>query len=447
MTRSQSDVSEFMKIAIPVGVEAAIQRVFMIVEQIMVAYIGIGCVALAGVVNNLLYMTLVVLLPIGAGFSILIAQVRGQGNFDGVKTLAIASIVATTGISSLLSLLGWLFNVQLLKLFGVNDIPGATEFLGVLLVGGPMMIVGSVISNILRVEGRAKLPMAVTTSSLAVANCLTALAVYSNATDPQRMFAVGLAILAGYSVRLGLLVYLLWCHMGFSVAELSGNAALPSYMKRGFAIALPMSASKLVWICGLASFTAVFAQEGVELLAVSQIVIAVQSAFIMLASGVPVAANSLVGNAVGAGIATLASDRARKVIVISAVFSIILVIIMVASLPILPTIYGGLSEIQVWQLNACGIIAALSIPIIVLNMAIGSGIVASGGDTRFLFYIDAVATLLVGLPVALLLWHLTDLGISAVFMGRAVEETVRLTLTTLRYKTGRWNLSPVSMAS
>jgi Na+-driven multidrug efflux pump len=72
-------------------------------------------------------------------------------------------------------------------------------------------------------------------------------------------------------------------------------------------------------------------------------------------------------------------------------------------------------------------------PLKVSNMTL-FGILASGGDTKFLLISDLITVFLVGLPLAYVLAFNLGLGFWGVFLGRLLgEETVRIGMFLWRY--------------
>jgi Na+-driven multidrug efflux pump len=73
-----------------------------------------------------------------------------------------------------------------------------------------------------------------------------------------------------------------------------------------------------------------------------------------------------------------------------------------------------------------------------LSSVLGNGVLASGGDTRFILLGNLAGTYLIGLPAAVGLGLFTGLGFFGVFTGKVFEEGVKATCFLLRFLKYPW---------
>jgi len=73
-----------------------------------------------------------------------------------------------------------------------------------------------------------------------------------------------------------------------------------------------------------------------------------------------------------------------------------------------------------------------------LSSVLGNGVLASGGDTRFILLGNLAGTYAVGLPAAIGLGLFTGLGFFGVFSAKALEECVKATCFLIRFLKYRW---------
>jgi Na+-driven multidrug efflux pump len=81
---------------------------------------------------------------------------------------------------------------------------------------------------------------------------------------------------------------------------------------------------------------------------------------------------------------------------------------------------------------------AISLPIRSLNLILLIGILRSGGDTRYAFFIDAGVIWSIGVPLALLGGFVFDLPIYWVYSIIMTEEVVKLCLGLYRFFSNKW---------
>jgi Na+-driven multidrug efflux pump len=105
---------------------------------------------------------------------------------------------------------------------------------------------------------------------------------------------------------------------------------------------------------------------------------------------------------------------------------------------LLPLIYPRVGR-DVLQVAFWGaIIVALVQPAKVLNSYLGSGLLPSGGDTKFVLLTHVISSYLIGLPVAGIFGLALKIGAWTVFASRGLEETVKAVMLILRARTGNW---------
>ncbi|MNO59899.1 hypothetical protein D3C76_504960 [compost metagenome] len=72
------------------------------------------------------------------------------------------------------------------------------------------------------------------------------------------------------------------------------------------------------------------------------------------------------------------------------------------------------------------------------NMIIAGGILQSGGDSKFVFIMEASTTWLLGVPLGLLLSWGWKQPLPWVYFLLSLEEAVRLVIGYLRFRRGKW---------
>jgi Na+-driven multidrug efflux pump len=104
----------------------------------------------------------------------------------------------------------------------------------------------------------------------------------------------------------------------------------------------------------------------------------------------------------------------------------------------LPTLYPKVGR-EVLQLAFGGVLLmALIQPAKIVSSVLGNGVLASGGDTRFLLIGNLAGTYAVGLPAAAGLGLLFKFGFFGVFAGKILEEVVKAGCFFFRFRSTRW---------
>jgi Na+-driven multidrug efflux pump len=77
-------------------------------------------------------------------------------------------------------------------------------------------------------------------------------------------------------------------------------------------------------------------------------------------------------------------------------------------------------------------------PAKVINNILGTGILPSGGDTRFVLFSHVVSSYTLGVPAAWICGIIAKLGAPMVFGSRALEEVAKSVILFVRYRTASW---------
>lgn len=183
------------------------------------------------------------------------------------------------------------------------------------------------------------------------------------------------------------------------------------------------------------SAAAVAARFGVAAVAAHQLVLQLWEFLSLLLDSLAIAAQALVGAALGAGSVRVASVVARRVTVVSVVVALAIAIAFALGAGVIPRIFttddGVLDEVGVawWFFVAM-------IPIAGVVFAL-DGVLLGSGDAAFLRTATLLAALVGFLP---LIWAslVFDWGLAGIWTGLVVFMVLRLGAVVARIRSGRW---------
>ena len=97
----------------------------------------------------------------GIGGTSLISRMLGEGNSDKAKNTSSFCFWTGLSIGIFAMILIWIFVTPICRVIGASDDPldYATQYLRIVAIGIPFLIVGNSFSNIIRAEGHAKTAM------------------------------------------------------------------------------------------------------------------------------------------------------------------------------------------------------------------------------------------------------------------------------------------------
>jgi Na+-driven multidrug efflux pump len=215
-------------------------------------------------------------------------------------------------------------------------------------------------------------------------------------------------------------------------------SSITTISRRLFEVTYPLALSELLWGASAFAYTIVFTRLGTAALASSQIVMAVENLFIAIASGLAPAAIAIIGQSIGAGSIRSAKDNAGRVLKLGFLTGLVLMALLIGTSFLLPFFYPKVEK-NVLQVAFWGIVIAASVqPAKVVNSVLGTGILPSGGDTKFVLAGSLTASYLFGIPAAVAFGIYAGLNAPAVFGARALEEVIKATVFLFRFGTPAW---------
>jgi len=183
------------------------------------------------------------------------------------------------------------------------------------------------------------------------------------------------------------------------------------------------------------SATAVAARFGVAAIGAHQIVLQLWFFSALVLDAVAIAAQSLIGAALGGGDETLARDIARRVTIAGGISGVLLAVLAAAGSGLVPTwftpdpaVHDQAAVVWPWfiaLLPLAGVVYALD------------GVLIGAGDVRYLRNVTLAAALGGFLPA---IWaaYALDLGLGGVWAGLGVFTLVRLATLLWRLRSSRW---------
>jgi putative MATE family efflux protein len=187
-------------------------------------------------------------------------------------------------------------------------------------------------------------------------------------------------------------------------------------------------------VCWL-SATAVAARFGVASVGAHQIALQLWFFAALALDAVAIAAQSLVGAALGASDDRVAREVARRVTVVGGVAGVAFAVLAAAGAGVIPSLFTGDQAVRdqaavVWPwfvglLPFAGVVYALD------------GVLIGAGDVAFLRNVTIVAALAGFLP-AIWLAYALDLGLGGVWAGLGLFTMVRFVMLIARWRSARW---------
>ncbi len=202
-----------------------------------------------------------------------------------------------------------------------------------------------------------------------------------------------------------------------------------------FKITYPIALSEMLWGTSAFVYVVIFTRISTEALASSQIVTTIENLFTV---GLAPAAVATVGQALGTDATRNAQQQAKRVLRAAIVAGFIFTVILLGVSFLLPPLYPRVDK-SVLNLAFWGILIVAAVqPAKVVNNVLGTGILPSDGDTKFVLLSHVLSSYAIGLPVAALTAVGLRFGALSVFASRALEELSKSTILYRRYRMRSW---------
>ncbi len=435
---------EIARIAVPVSAEFVLTLVLQVVNQVIVGLLGATAIAAVGFANSLSMILVLTLGALGASVSILVARAFGAGHQDSLNRTVTAALLLAGGAGVLAAVPIMLWGTGLMRLVGASETVataggGYLGFLGLALVP---IVVGGLLSGVLRSTGRARSPMVATMGTVGLNAALAYALVTGFGPFPELgVVGAGVATLITATIKTGILAVQLFLLHRIVAWELPRTSVEWLPVARSlFVLAVPLGLTELFWTGGTFLYNVVFQQLGDDALAAAQIVNMLEALFLVGSIGLMSATTALVGREVGRGDAPAAAAWVRRIKKVGTVSGIAFGLLYGATALLLPVLFphtGG----EVRSMAVIGIaLYAVSQVVKVRNMILGAGVLPSANDVRGVILGDVTGAFVVGLPLALVLGLYTPLGVVGIFAARVVEELVKVAIFSRRSHRVRWDV-------
>jgi putative MATE family efflux protein len=434
-------LSKVIRLAGPITGQQLVLVLLGLVDLVMIGQLGDAAVAAVGLANQLFFVLVLLLFGIGSSAAIFAAQYWGRQDVARIRSVLGLSLLLSLAGGLLFSLVSILLPLQVLALF--------THDPAVLAAGGPyLQVVGlSYLATaitfsyaaVLRSIEQVKLPLVVSLVMLVVNAGLNYGLIFGHwglpalgvtgaaiATAIARWLECGLLLLIIYRRRLPLAARL---------PELLNWR--PISLPRYFQTSLPVILTEILWALGVTAYQAIYARIGTEAVAAVNIALSIDRVTFAVFIGLAHAAAIMIGHRIGAGEPEQAMLYARRFLTLGPLVAVAMGLLLLAAIEPLLSLYQVSALTSFYTTRLLQIIAMLLI-LRVSNLLLLIGVLRSGGDTRFGFWIDAGVIWLVGVPLALLGAFVFHWPVHWVYLLVMGEEAVKLTLGLWRMTSRRW---------
>ena len=432
--------SKFVRLGIPVAIQNLIAASLGIVDTVMVGALGNEPMAAVGAANQFGLIVLLIYTAIHSGASIYIAQFWGKKDYDNIGKVVNIGMALGVTVALLFTVVGFFFPEWIIGIFSTNPIviEQGTAFLKILSISFMFGSVSIGMSVALRSVGKSLMPMIISGAALGLNTLLNYLLIFGTFGFPA-LGVRGSAIATLISRIAEMLVFLIVVSRSYDILRIRISTLQQvtlDLFKKVVITMIPVVLNELCWSIGYAAYGVVYGRISTEAFDAVQITNAIGNLFFVAAFGMAGASAVMIGHEVGAGNETRAKEYAAKFVFLCIIGGIIIGAVMYFSAP-LASLYKVTQDviqtaILIQTLNA------VIFPVRLINATSIMGIFRGGGDAKFAFISESLTMWLVGVPMAFLGAFVLRLDVQWVVVMVMAEDIVKVIISLVRIKSGRW---------
>jgi MATE family, multidrug efflux pump len=415
-------------LAVPALVVLAAEPMYVLVDTAVVGHLGsvpLASLALGGAVLSMVAWLGTVLAygTTGRAARHYGAGDRGAGVAEGVQASWLALCAGL-----LVALGAQLFAHPLARLLAGGDsvvAAGAAQWLRVAALGAPGLMLATAGNGWLRGVQDTRRPLYYVLAANVLSALLCPLLVY-----PAGLGLVGSAVANVAAQTLSGVL--------FAVALVAERVSLrphPQVLRRQLVLARDLLLRGAAFQGSFLSAAAVAARFGATALAAHQIALQLWMFCALALDAVAIAAQALIGAALGAGDDAHARWLARRIALIGLVCGIGFAVVIGAGTGVLPRLFSSDPRVYAQAMRAWPWFVGMQ-PLAGVVFAL-DGVLIGAGDVRYMRDLTLVAVLGGFLPaIWLALW--LDLGLGGVWAGLTLFIVIRLVAMLARMRSGRW---------
>ncbi|MBP7507261.1 MAG: MATE family efflux transporter [Prolixibacteraceae bacterium] len=431
-------------LSVPMVLEMLMESIFAIVDIFFVSKLGADAIATVGLTESIITIIYAISSGLSVATSAIVSRRIGEKKYEKASKSSYQAIITGIIISIIIAVPGILFSKDMLRLMNASDnIVNEMSSYTTIMFGSNLVILMLFINNaIFRSSGNPVIALKVLLFANGINIILDPIFIFGLGPIPA-MGVQGAAVATTIGRGMAVLLQFYYLLRGKSKINLLGINLNPDFKMIGRILNLSIGTvsqhiiSQSSWII-LMSIVAVF---GSEVLAGYTIALRIIMFVLLPGLGISNAASTLVGQNLGAGLATRAEKSAiiasGTIMILMGIISVFLIAWPESFISLLSAdkniiSYGGNSL----RIVSIGLIL-YGLGMVLVNTINGAG------DTRTPFYVNIVAFWLIEIPLAWFLSKILKMEQNGVFLAIVFAESVMTLSIYYFFKKGKWKLKEV----
>ena len=434
---------KFLVTIMPLLISSIFSQCLTFIDQWMVSTLGTAAIAAVGVSTNFFSVYFTFLYGCNTGAGIYLTRYWGQKDISGFQRILWVAVTVTFSVGLLICGAAIAFPELIIRLFN-NDplvIEQAVPYMRIVAVSYLLNAICYVVSFCFRNIGKVKVPMVQGIASMIFNVIFNYIFIFGKFGCPK-MGVVG-AALGTLVTRIletaGLLVFFFLSDNPIKKELFKAFGTLNGKLyKEYLKTSLPLCANDMLWSLGLSCYYMVYGTRGTEIYAGMSILNTMEMFAKLAIMGFAGTCTIILGIEMGKGDMSKVyryADRFNKISVIAGLISCSIILILLVPVQY---IYGIQGTIEGECVRNCMCVLAIYCIPNAINCIKVEGIFRSGGDVKYLTFMDAGSIWLVGMPLTLLLGLVFKADIWFVYAAHIAIELFKLPVGQYRLRSRKW---------
>lgn len=424
----------------PSVVESLLISSVIIINMMMVATLGSEAIAAVGLTAQPRLMALAIFISMSIALSAIVARRRGQRDKQGANKAHIQTLIIAVGFTVIISALCVVFADNIMRFSGsASDTHEmATTYFKITMAGIGFNTITLINNAAHRGAGNTKISM----KTNMVANIVNILFNYLLIGGHWGFPALGIrgaaiaTVIGGGTGFVMSMISVLFRTEFISIVGISKMRFDRETLRVLTNITSGTFAEQLFMRIGFMSYAIIVAKLGTTIFATYQIGMQVLILSFALGDGLSIATVALVGRSLGEERRDLAKMYGGITQRLGILCSLLIAVLCIT----LGKKFFGLfsQEAKIVQYAQMTMLYLSVITFTQISMIIYSGCLRGAGDVKYIAMVSLICITFLRPLAGWLLCFVFDFGLHGAWMGIVIEQTVRLILVALRFRSGKW---------
>lgn len=444
-----------LSVAVPIMIQNGISNFVSLLDNIMVGHIGTEQMSGVAIVNQLMFIYFLCLFGGLAGAGIFTAQYFGSEDDEGVRHTFRYKLLMSLILTLTAFLVLYFYGEPLINKYLSDSEDGgdlvatlkyAKQYLGVIFIGMPAIMISQVYISTLRECGETVVPMKAGLAAVFTNLLLNYVLIYGAFGFPK-LGVYGAGIATSVSRYVEAAIVIAWTHIKKEknpyIVGIYRTLKIPlGLVKKFFVKGAPLLVNETMWSVGMAVLMQCYSVRGLNVVAGINIANTINNIFNIVFIALGDAVAIIIGQLLGAGKMEEARDTDTKIIAFSLMSCAAISTIMFITAPLFPRLYNTTEDVK--RLAYAFIrVQAVFMPMQAFIHA-AYFTLRSGGKTIITFFFDSVFVFMVSVPIAYCLSRFTSLYVVNIFIAVQLADAVKCLIGFVLIKKGVWLRNIVS---